>query len=729
MIINKAKLCNFGSFENEIEFDISVNDDKKNVILIGGRNGSGKTTLFTAIKLALYGYTSFGYQSANSSYFSAIKKLLNKNSIGKKDVNSYVFIDFNLEEERSIANYQINRKWKYENKRLSEEYSVSRDGLILDEDQTISFESYLKSIIPPQLFDLFFFDGEKISDFFLEGNSAKNLKDAFLVLCGYDSFDIIRANLKRASHFDISDSSEQKNIYETLYNNRIDTLKSVEYENDKLTSIEKEISQLAEQKIELEKSFRKSGGMLSEEIIQIKNKILYEEKLREEINSSLKDFANDFLPFLIVKDLVSSVDKQVNMEMDYKKYKVIKEILSEDFLTTIVNEEIESNNIKIEDIKGNFSDKFPKLLLNRIKQGIKPNFDVDNFEVIHSLSQDEEFEVLSLIKQINKQDNGIVTKYNKEITSSISRSNKLKKKLEQAENNDQLSIYIEKIKLVDDTINKLTFEKGKITDYIANLEKSVSEIDTNLSKAKENLTKSRKQNSIIKLAENASKMMENFIPVLVDRKLGLLKDNFLAMFKCLIEKPNFIDDIDIDSNFNITLYRTGIITKSELETMISKFGIEGLLNHLGEKSIDVLLKEFCVSKKEELENVIKTFKIGDFIPINIPIKVDVNGFSKGEQQIFIMSLYWALIKLSINKIPFIIDTPYARIDALHRKNITTQFFPSLSNQVLILSTDEEIDNQYYKLIKPHTAHEYTIEYSNSDKRTIVKDKYFFEVTL
>ncbi len=729
MIINRVKLCNFGSFENEIEFNISVNDENKNVILIGGRNGSGKTTLFTAIKLALYGYTSFGYQSANSSYFSAIKKLLNKNSIGKKDVNSYVFIDFNLEEERSIANYQIIRKWKYENKRLSEEYSVSRDSSILDEDQTVSFESYLKSIVPPQLFDLFFFDGEKISDFFLEGNSAKNLKDAFLVLCGYDSFDIIRANLKRASHFDISDSSEQKNIYETLYNKRIDTLKSIEYENDRLTGIEKEISQLTEQKIELEKSFRKSGGMLSEEIIEIKNKILYEEKLREETNSSLKDFANDFLPFLIVNDLVLSVNQQVNMEMDYKKYKVIKEILSEDFLTTIVNEEIESNKIKIEDINGNFFDKFPKLLLNRIEHGIKPNFDVDNFEVIHSLSQDEEFEVLSLIKLINKQDNSIVTKYNKEITSSISRSNKLKKKLEQAENNDQLSIYIEKIKLVDDNINKLTFEKGKITDYISNLEKSVCEIDTKLSKAKENLTKSRKENSIIKLAENASKMMENFIPVLVNKKLGLLKENFLQMFKCLIEKPNFIDDIDIDSNFNITLYRFGIITKSELETMISKFGIEGLLNHLGEKSIDVLLKEFGASKKEELESAIKTFKIGDFIPITIPLKVDVNGFSKGEQQIFIMSLYWALIKLSINKIPFIIDTPYARIDALHRKNITTEFFPSLSNQVLILSTDEEIDNQYYKLIKPHTAHEYTIEYSNSYKRTIVKDKYFFEVTL
>lgn len=729
MIINNVKLCNFGSFENEVEFDLTVNDKDKNIILIGGRNGSGKTTLFTGIRLALYGYLSFGYQSANSSYFTSIKKLINKNSLGKKDVISYIFIDFNLDEEREISNYQILRKWNYENKKLSETYSVTRNGSVLNEDQIMSFESYLKSLIPPQLFDLFFFDGEKISDFFLEGNSAKNLKDAFLVLCGYDSFDIIRANLKRASHLDVSDSSEQKNYYEMIYTKRNDTLKTIEIEKERLCGIETEISMLNEQKSASEKIFRKSGGLLAQEIIEIKNEILREDKFREEKNNYLKDFANDTLPFLLVNELLINVKQQVNKESSFKKYNVIKGIISEDFLNSIIFEEVVTKNIKIEDSNGDYSNEFSKLILNHIEQKIKPDFNTEHFEVTHGLSQDEEIDVLSFIKQIETQDAKIVCDYNQEISSSLLRSQELKKKLEQSESNDQLSLFIEKIKIIDENINKLSFEKGKIVDNIVNLEISVGDIDIKLSKAKDSLTKSRKENSIINLAENAATMMERFIPVLIEKKLTVLKQNFLHMFKCLLEKPNFIDDINIDKTFNITLYRSGITSKSELETMISKFGIDGLSNHLGEKSIDILLNEFCISKKEELEYALRYSTKDDYYPIPIIMKVDVNGFSKGEQQIFIMALYWALIKLSVNKIPFIIDTPYARIDALHRKNITTEFFPSLSSQVLVLSTDEEIDNQYYQLIKLHTAHEYTIAYSNSEKRTTVENKYFFEVAL
>ena len=57
-------------------------------------------------------------------------------------------------------------------------------------------------------------------------------------------------------------------------------------------------------------------------------------------------------------------------------------------------------------------------------------------------------------------------------------------------------------------------------------------------------------------------------------------------------------------------------------------------------------------------------------------RVDISRLSKGERQIFILSLYWAIIELSGQDIPFIIDTPYARIDANHRKEISEKFFPT-----------------------------------------------------
>lgn len=72
--------------------------------------------------------------------------------------------------------------------------------------------------------------------------------------------------------------------------------------------------------------------------------------------------------------------------------------------------------------------------------------------------------------------------------------------------------------------------------------------------------------------------------------------------------------------------------------------------------------------------------------------------SKGERQIFILALYWAIIEISGQNIPFVIDTPYARIDANHRREISEKFFPNISDQVIILSTDEEINEEYYRII-------------------------------
>ena len=106
-------------------------------------------------------------------------------------------------------------------------------------------------------------------------------------------------------------------------------------------------------------------------------------------------------------------------------------------------------------------------------------------------------------------------------------------------------------------------------------------------------------------------------------------------------------------------------------------------------------------------------------------KIDISRLSKGERQNFILALYWAIIELSGQDIPFVIDTPYARIDANHRKEISEKFFPNISKQVIILSTDEEIDEEYYEILKPHIAREYLLVYDESQNRTSIEQHYFF----
>lgn len=155
MKINKVKLHNFSSYEGNNEFDFEITDAGKNIVLIGGKNGAGKTSLFTAIKVALYGPLAYGYVGVNSHYISKIKDLINSKAFQQEVVESEVQLTLQLKIERDIRNYVITRKWDYTNQKLTEEYTVARDGKLLNDQELSYFENYLRSIIPPDLFEFF----------------------------------------------------------------------------------------------------------------------------------------------------------------------------------------------------------------------------------------------------------------------------------------------------------------------------------------------------------------------------------------------------------------------------------------------------------------------------------------------------------------------------------------------------------------------------------------------
>ena len=55
-------------------------------------------------------------------------------------------------------------------------------------------------------------------------------------------------------------------------------------------------------------------------------------------------------------------------------------------------------------------------------------------------------------------------------------------------------------------------------------------------------------------------------------------------------------------------------------------------------------------------------EFGDVDSIKLPSPIKA-PFSQGERQVYIMSIYLALLKTSHKDIPFFIDTPFARIDS------------------------------------------------------------------
>src|SRR5690606_36738785 len=71
--------------------------------------------------------------------------------------------------------------------------------------------------------------------------------------------------------------------------------------------------------------------------------------------------------------------------------------------------------------------------------------------------------------------------------------------------------------------------------------------------------------------------------------------------------------------------------------------------------------------------------------------IDKKKLSAGEKQIYAIAMLEALGRTSGRNLPIIIDTPLGRLDSRHRENLVKNYFPTASHQVLILSTDTEVD--------------------------------------
>ena len=84
------------------------------------------------------------------------------------------------------------------------------------------------------------------------------------------------------------------------------------------------------------------------------------------------------------------------------------------------------------------------------------------------------------------------------------------------------------------------------------------------------------------------------------------------------------------------------------------------------------------------------------------------------------------MQLGRHEIPFIFDTPFARIATEHRHNISKHFFCELKGQVFILSTNEEINFDHVQIMKDRIAATYMLE-NTDNKRTIVVQDTYFEV--
>lgn len=99
--------------------------------------------------------------------------------------------------------------------------------------------------------------------------------------------------------------------------------------------------------------------------------------------------------------------------------------------------------------------------------------------------------------------------------------------------------------------------------------------------------------------------------------------------------------------------------------------------------------------------------------------------SAGERQLLAVSTIWGLARASGRPLPVVIDTPLGRLDSVHRWHMVERYFPHASHQVVLLSTDKEIDGAYYEKLQPHIGRSYLLKYDDSAGSTRIDYGYFW----
>ncbi len=272
--------------------------------------------------------------------------------------------------------------------------------------------------------------------------------------------------------------------------------------------------------------------------------------------------------------------------------------------------------------------------------------------------------------------------------------------------------------------HRLQNDVGSLQQRAADLVMTLQETDSQIESAQENIARAPDEKVLIPLF-NEQGQLQGRLSALEEQK-SVMAEEAKALLARLSVAARQLDD---------------------LYTEIAESQEEERLTGLAKNAKDVL-KEFStrarIEKLKELESQFYTSFNGlaRKEDRNLSIQIDPNTFevvliddegvilrkeelSAGEKQIFAISILEALARTSGRSLPVVIDTPLGRLDSVHRKKLVENYFPKTSHQVIILSTDTEIDYAFYEGLQGSISHSYHLVYNPETRSTQAEEGYFW----
>lgn len=644
-----------------LDLDIAVEQDKP-IILIGGANGGGKTTLFESIYGALY-----GLQIHNARQF---KELLNAGAIGKEDEKIMLELHFTgkvLNEEQQYVltrTYMLNPSGNpVESVKLNMNGTIFMYGTATPPAQRAEQEAQVNKIIKANL-------PQELSRYFLfDAMEAGNLLKE-------DQLNrVIRENIENVMGFNkyMQMSKSAETLFQTY------TAQRLNIEKEK-----KEYLELVEQKKKLLEHQTSLETQLQDALqYSVANKELYdnlkiglnqETTIKNKIEQTKSQIENIYKKETIFRDELDEFVKDIELNVCVPK--LIEAVKTE------VNLILKTKNEQEQQQYSNIAPEQIEAISKSIVQYLS-----ENNLVLKAITVEELVDyVIAKSGQTNEKDPYDFLEFS-EVKALEGLLNMRAANTFPSLNQQQveLNVSLTQIPLLESQIEQM---KQQITgrDYV--LLKAYEDNESNIKKLEIQIAEVKGEITKIEKRLHQFDIQTSQEPDPKYEALGKLKGFFEDVAKRLlkIKKQQIELKMKQDLNINLSAYRD-VIDRVELSENLKdltfkiyhKTGNEIYLSQLNTASKQVVIQVLLKSLHE----------FGDYDP------------------------------------PVMIDTVMGVLDETSRAIVLENYFPDLSQQTILLSSDSEIRiGKDLEKIEPFISKTYTLQRDKEKQLTDVVSGYF-----
>lgn len=669
MILQKIELHNFGIYGGDASFDLTPQGGEqfhRPIILFRGKNGVGKSTLAEAMRLCLHGKLSLGGRTRQRDYEIYLQQRLHRDEGGETAVSAHIILEFEHVLLGHRQQYRVKRAWKMNRRHLTIELQVWIDDELLNETDDEK-EYLLRELIPVGVAELFFFDGEKISTLSEDGaGSADLLADTVKNLLGLHLVEQLDRDLDiyLTRQTGIQELQEYQTELAELYEKETELTRLRRDNHEDLAHCRRQLNDKREQIVLLDEQIAREGGRYAEN--QKEREVEQQEIIAAIalVEQEIYELSRGLMPFSVAPNLLKAVQTRLKQEAGYERWEASQPVLQE--LECIIREQPAVYHVERETALPEKEE--PEPLITAFQAVLEKHKEppMPASEIVHHVSGEKRGVLLNWIDEA-------LTTAPRQMADALQKRTKLQNKL----------------KAIIETMSRIPVMKilQPLQDELRQLERSVGHSEAELERLTAEdtrLTFHLEQNSgsnrrvteqiasintdeyRIKLAARTKLLLGDYQKKLTKRKLDLLATQLRQRFNQLSRKRNFIDRISIDpETFGMTLYRAG--------------------------------KPF---PRRQL--------------------------SAGEEQMFAIATLWALREVSGQPLPVIIDTPLSRLDEDHRRTMLVEFMPQVAQQVIVLATTAEIDDETFEFMKTAVSRAYLLEAdkvsAQSKEQTVTKQQ-------